>query len=132
MSHDDRDQDKSRRWKDGLAVYGEMFGAERARNRLNAADPQDRRLTDLLFEYAYGSVWNGPVLARRERSLVTVALLAGLGRNDELETHVGAALANGCTRAELHEIMVQVGLYCGFPAALGGHKVLKKTDPDRA
>ncbi|MGB0571015.1 MAG: carboxymuconolactone decarboxylase family protein [Alphaproteobacteria bacterium] len=121
---------KNKQWADGLAIYTDMFGDDRARRRLDSDDPNEARLTDLLLEYAYGSVWSDRRLSRRERSLMTVALLTGLGRNDELETHIGAALNNGCKMSELHEVMIHVGIYCGFPAAISGHKVLKKSEPD--
>lgn len=112
----------------GLAIYTEMFGEDRARSRLESDDPDEQRLTDLLLEHAYGSVWSDTRLSRRERSLITIALLAGLGRNDELESHIGAALTNGCEMSELHEVMVHVGLYCGFPATISGYKALKNSE----
>ncbi|MBO6781689.1 MAG: carboxymuconolactone decarboxylase family protein [Alphaproteobacteria bacterium] len=113
------------RWAAGQAIHRDMFGEARARHRLEGDAPEDARLTDLLFEHAYGAVWSNDTLSRRERSLITVALLAGLGRTDELDSHIGAALANGCTMAELHEAVVHAGLYCGFPATISGHKALK-------
>lgn len=125
MAADDGNEDDP--WGKGLAVYTDMFGEERARRRLDSDDPGETRLTKLLLEYAYGSVWSDPRLTRRERSLITVALLAGLGRNDELESHIGAALKNGCDTSELQEVMIHVGLYCGFPATISGQKVLKKS-----
>jgi 4-carboxymuconolactone decarboxylase len=122
--------DRNEQWADGLALYMAMFGEERARRRLADDDPQATRLTDLLLEYAYGAVWSDETLSRRERSLITVALLAGLGRNEELATHAGAALKNGCTLPELHEVMIQVGLYCGFPATISGSRVLRDAKPE--
>ncbi len=122
------DNDRSQAWNDGLAIYTDMFGEDPARRRLNSDDPADRRLTDLLMEQAYGAVWSNQTLSRRERSLITIALLAGLGRTAELNSHIEAARRNGCTMAELHEVMVHTGLYCGFPAAICGHKALKDSE----
>lgn len=122
---------KSGKWTEGQALHREMFGDARAQRRVESGGPEDSRLTDLLFEHAYGSVWNHPQLSRRERSLITVALLAGMGREDELASHIDAALTNGCTLPELYEVMVHTGLYCGFPATLAGHKALKKTETGR-
>lgn len=126
------DGGRSGKWSDGQAIHREMFGEDRARRRLESDAPEDMRLTELLFEHAYGSVWNNEQLSRRERSLITVALLAGLGRNDELDAHIGAARRNGCSLPELYEVMVQTGLYCGFPATLAGHKALKRAAADPA
>ena len=119
----------SARREKGLAIYAAMFGDDRLQRRLDSDDPNGPRLTDLLLEFAYGSVWDNDLLSRRERSLMTVALLAGLGRNDELEAHIEGALNNGVTLAELSEVMIHVILYCGFPAGIAGSKVLKRFEP---
>ncbi|WP_176441041.1 carboxymuconolactone decarboxylase family protein [Oceanicola sp. 22II-s10i] len=117
---------QSERFTAGLAIFAEMFGEERARMRAGKSSPEDTRLGDLLMDFAYGDVWANPVFTRRERSLMTIALLAGIGRQDELEAHLGAALANGCTEEELYEAMIHVILYCGFPAGISGHRTVKK------
>lgn len=121
---------KNGKWAEGQALHREMFGEARAQRRLESEHPEDKRLTDLLFEHAYGSVWNNPQLSRRERSLITVALLAGMGRTEELESHIDAARQNGCNLSDLYEVMVHTGLYCGFPATLAGHKALKQSEID--
>jgi alkylhydroperoxidase/carboxymuconolactone decarboxylase family protein YurZ len=62
-------------------------------------------------------VWNRPGLGRRTRSCVTLAVLAALHHDDELGMHVHAALRNGLTRAEIAEVLLQVAIYAGVPAA---------------
>lgn len=111
----------------GIAIMTAMFGEQSVRARADAglANPDSRRLNELLWDFAYGRVWSNDILTRRERSLITVALLAAAGRESELKAHIGAALQNGCTRAELHELMVHLILYCGFPAGLGGQRMLQ-------
>ena len=71
---------------------------------------------DLVRKYCFGSVWARPNLAVRDRSLVTVAMLAALGRQEELSAHLRGALNVGITRDELIEVLMQAGVYAGVPA----------------
>jgi 4-carboxymuconolactone decarboxylase len=68
-------------------------------------------------ETAFGMIWSRPGLVRRDRSLVTVAQLAALGKTGELRGHLVGALNNGCTKEELVEVLMQTAVYAGVPAA---------------
>jgi 4-carboxymuconolactone decarboxylase len=68
-------------------------------------------------ESAFGMIWSRPGLALRDRSLVTVAQLAALGKTAELRGHLAGALNNGCTQEELVEVLMQTAVYAGVPAA---------------
>jgi 4-carboxymuconolactone decarboxylase len=68
-------------------------------------------------ESAFGMVWSRPGLAIRDRSLVTVAQLAALGKTQELRGHLAGALNVGLTRDELVEVLMQTAVYAGVPAA---------------
>jgi 4-carboxymuconolactone decarboxylase len=68
-------------------------------------------------ETAFGMIWSRPGLAVRDRSLVTVAQLAALGRTDELRAHLRGALNVGLSREELVEVLMQTAVYAGVPAA---------------
>ena len=68
-------------------------------------------------ESAFGMIWSRPNLAIRDRSLVTVAQLAALGKTGELRGHLAGALNNGCTKEELVEVLMQTAVYAGVPAA---------------
>jgi 4-carboxymuconolactone decarboxylase len=101
----------------GMAVRREVLGdahvdAAQARTDEFTADFQD-----FITRYAWGEVWARPGLDRRTRSCVTLALLAGLGRENELPMHVRAALRNGLTPDEIKEVLLQVAVYAGVPAA---------------
>jgi len=128
MSMADAPNDKREDWQRGLAVFSEMFGQARANKWAVPEDAARERLADLLLESVYGRVWGNELLTRRDRSLVTVALLAALGKEDELAIHAKAAFSNGCSVAELHEVMIQVIIYCGFPAGLSGDRILRRTE----
>jgi len=83
--------------------------------RIYAAVPQLSRLRqDVLF----GDVWLQPELSPRDRSMVTCAILATLGKVDELKHHVGRARDNGVTPDELRGMVVQLAFYAGWPAGL--------------
>lgn len=72
---------------------------------------------DLITRYAWGEIWNRPGLDRRVRSCITLAMLACLGRDHELALHVRAARRNGLTADEIKEVLLQVAIYAGVPAA---------------
>jgi 4-carboxymuconolactone decarboxylase len=74
-----------------------------------------------IVEFAFGDVYSRPGLSLRERQIATVAALTALGTaQPQLRVHVGAALNVGLTREEIVEVMIQMAVYAGFPAALNG------------
>jgi 3-oxoadipate enol-lactonase/4-carboxymuconolactone decarboxylase len=95
------------------AVLGDRHvdAATRRTSRLRAP------FEDLITRYAWGEIWSRPGLDRRTRSAVTVALLAALGRSEELKFHIPAALNNGMTADEVGEVLLQCAVYAGVPAA---------------
>ncbi len=88
-------------------------------NPAYAAVPQLGRLRD---EVLFGDVWQQPELGPRDRSLVTCAILAALGRGEELAVHMARAIDNGVTADELRGMVVQVALYAGWPCGVGAAK----------
>jgi 4-carboxymuconolactone decarboxylase len=90
-------------------------GAVNIGMRVYKAIPQLGRLRD---EVLFGDVWNQPEMSLRDRSLVTCAALAALGRNDELAVHVPRAMANGVTKDEVRGMAVQLAFYAGWPAGI--------------
>lgn len=72
----------------------------------------------LVTEYAWGTCWSDDGLDRRQRSLITIALMAAQGRQHELEVHLRGAQRNGCTPEEIRETILHVAVYAGVPAAV--------------
>lgn len=107
----------------GLKLRKEMFGSEAVEKRMASLGEFGQPLQTIINGYAYGDVWNRPGLARNIRSLVTLAIAAAINRPDELRVHVRGALANGCSRDEIREVLLQVAMYCGIPASLQAHHV---------
>lgn len=81
---------------------------------------------DFITRYAWGDVWSRDGLGRRERSLITLALLTGLGRDEELPLHIRGALNNGVTRDEIGEVLLQTAVYAGVPAANAAFTVAQR------
>ncbi len=84
----------------------------------------------LITEGAWGSVWSRPHWSKRERSMVTIALLAALGYDEELAMHVRATRNTGASEADLREAMMHVAIYAGVPAANRAIKIVKQTYAD--
>jgi 4-carboxymuconolactone decarboxylase len=81
----------------------------------------------LITEGAWGAVWSRPHWSKRERSMVTIALLAALGHDEELAMHVRATRNTGATKDDLREAMMHVAIYAGVPAANRAIKIIKET-----
>ena len=102
---------------DGMRVRREVLGDEHVDRAVAGTDPFTADFQDLITRYAWGEVWTRPGLDRRTRSCVTLAMLAALGHEHELAMHVRAALRNGMTSDEIKEVLLQVAIYAGVPAA---------------
>ncbi len=87
----------------------------------------DQPFQELITEAAWGHVWSRPELTKRERSLITIALLAALGHDDEVAMHVRATANTGATREDIREALLHVAIYAGIPAANHAIKIAKKT-----
>jgi 4-carboxymuconolactone decarboxylase len=86
----------------------------------------------LAYENAYVSLWARPGLSPRDRSILTIGILIGIGNETELGAHVSGALKNGVTRQELEEIIYHATAYAGFPAASSALSVARKAvDPQQ-
>lgn len=71
---------------------------------------------DHVQQRAFGDIWSRPGLPTRDRSMVTVAVLAALGQTDELRAHLAGAINVGLSRDELVEVLMHVSIYAGVPA----------------
>jgi 4-carboxymuconolactone decarboxylase len=106
----------------GLAIRKEVLGAEHVERALAGADAFSRPYQELITEYCWGAVWGRPGLSRKTRSLLNLAMLTALNREDEFKLHVRAAFRNGVTREEICEVLLQTAIYCGVPAANSAFK----------
>jgi len=105
------------RYDEGTRIRREVLGDAHVDRALARTTPLTAAFQQLITEYAWGSVWSREGLDRRTRSAVTVALLAALGREQELALHVSAAVRNGLSEEEIGEVLLQTAIYAGVPAA---------------
>jgi 4-carboxymuconolactone decarboxylase len=111
----------------GMEVRREVLGSEHVARAQAGATDFDAYFQRFITETAWGSVWARPGLDRRTRSLVTIAILAGLGRAEELEMHLRAARNIDVDPAEISEVMLHVAVYAGIPAAHAAVGAAKRT-----
>jgi len=83
------------------------------------------KLIDLTDTVLFGDVWERPGLSKRDRSLITVAALVALGREQQLKGHLDRALTNGVTRDEIVELITHLAFYSGWPTAMTGATIAK-------
>ena len=83
------------------------------------------KMVQLTDDVLFGDIWKRPGLSPRDRSLVTVAVLAATYRPDQLNSHLRLALANGLTRDELIEALTHLAFYAGWPSAMAALTQLK-------
>jgi 4-carboxymuconolactone decarboxylase len=110
----------------GLKVRREVLGAEYVDKSVASADDFQRHFQEYVTKHCWGAVWTRPGLPRKTRSMLNLAMLAALGRSNELKLHLKGAVNNGVTKEEMAEIFLQVGVYCGAPAALESFKLAKE------
>ena len=118
--------DESQRFERGMAVRKEVLGADYVEASMRGADDFTREMQQLVTEYAWGEIWSRPGLARRDRSLLNLGMITALNRPHELRLHVRGALANGLSKDEIKEVLLQTAVYCGAPAALDAFRVARE------
>jgi 4-carboxymuconolactone decarboxylase len=99
----------------GLAKRKEVLGDEYVDRALANLNDFNRQFQQLTTEYCWGEVWGDDTLSRREHSILTLGMVAALGKMGEFANHVRGAQANGLTPNELRAVLIQVAIYCGIP-----------------
>ncbi len=115
------------RFSAGMAVRRHVLGNAHVDNALRNATKLDADFQRFITEGAWGSVWTRPGLTLRERSIVTLALLAALGHEGEVAMHTRATRNTGATPEDIAEAMLHVAVYAGVPAANKAFHTIKKT-----
>lgn len=100
----------------GRRLREEMFGPAGMKSLDNADDFQ-MPLQDAVTRICFGEVWSRPGLSPKLRSMLTIAILAGQSRPDQLQNHIKGAIGNGVSKEEIREILLHAMLYVGLPAA---------------
>ena len=117
-------------YEKGIEIRSSMFGAESTQEQMRNVDDFTRDLQDLVTRYCFGEIWGREELSHDLRSMLTIAMLVALGREQELKIHVRGAIANGVTKNQIREILLHGAIYCGIPAAVGGFRAAREVFAD--
>ena len=117
-------------YRRGMATRRRVLGDAHVDRAGGSATAFDADFQRFITEGAWGSVWARPGISPRERSMVTMALLAAAGHEEELAMHARACANTGASADDLKEVMLHVAVYAGVPAANRAIKVLKRALPD--
>jgi 4-carboxymuconolactone decarboxylase len=117
----------SERYKLGLATRRSVLGDKHVDAATAAITDFDADFQTFITESAWGSLWSRPGISKRERSMITIALLAALGHHEEVAMHIRAARNTGASLADIREALLHVAVYAGVPAANAAFKIAKKT-----
>ena len=101
---------------DGMRIRRQVLGDEHVDRSAAAVTDLDRQFVEWITANVWGDLWADPTLDRKTRSMITIAVLAALGR-DELALHLRASLTTGVDDAELAQVLQHVAVYAGVPAA---------------
>jgi 4-carboxymuconolactone decarboxylase len=115
----------------GMQMRRAMSGEKRVAEELSRLTSFDTPLQELVTTYCFGEVWGREGLSKRDRSMITVAMLIALNRQIPLKSHFGNALTNGVTKDELMELVMHACIYCGVPAAADANRIAKEVLAER-
>ena len=123
--------EENERHQKGLETRREVLGREHVDRAQANLSEFNAPFQEFITRYAWGEIWERAGLTRRERSLITLAMLVALNREPEFRMHIRAALNNGVTTEEIREVLIHAGIYCGLPAAnaaiQAAEQVIKET-----
>ena len=114
------------RFEQGMATRRSVLGNAHVDAANARKTPFDDDFQTFITEGAWGSVWSRPGLSKRERSMITIALLAALGHDEEVAMHVRATGNTGCSPDDIKEALLHVAVYAGVPAANRAFKVARE------
>ncbi|MDO1582973.1 4-carboxymuconolactone decarboxylase [Rhizobium oryzicola] len=116
---------RSDRYHQGMATRRSVLGDAHVDRAIAKETSFDAPFQELITESAWGNVWSRPNFTKRERSIVTIALLAALGQDEEVAMHIRATANTGATKEDIREALLHVAIYAGVPAANHAFKIAK-------
>jgi len=125
------DPDRERRRR-GLEIFERLYG-EMGAKTLRSLEETAPDLARYILEFAFGDIFSRPGLDLKAREMATVAALTAMGNSPaQLRAHIHGALNAGCTQQEIIELVLQMLLYAGFPAAINGVQAAQEVFAERA
>ncbi|MDA7947261.1 MAG: carboxymuconolactone decarboxylase family protein [Hyphomicrobiaceae bacterium] len=113
-------------FKQGLEIRKSVLGDDYVEKSIASADDLTEDLQRHVTRHCWGAIWSRPGLDKRTRSFLNLSMIAALNRPHELKLHIRGALNNGVTREEIREVFLQVGAYCGAPAAIDSFRLARE------
>ena len=120
------------RFETGMATRRSVLGDSHVDGATARKTAFDDDFQTFITEGAWGSVWSRPGLSKRERSMLTLALLAALGHEEEFAMHVRATANTGASEDDIKELLLHVAVYAGVPAANSAFRIAKQELGKRA
>jgi 4-carboxymuconolactone decarboxylase len=114
------------RYEQGMRVRRAVLGDAHVDRAEASKTAFDAPFQQFITETAWGAVWTRPDLDRRTRSLITISILAALGRHEELALHLRASANTGASPEEIREALLHVAVYAGVPAANSAMAIAKR------
>ena len=111
------------RFEKGLKTRKAVLGDDYVQKSLDSAGEFGWPLQKITTEFCWNEIWNRDGLSKRDRSLLNLGMIAALNRPHEFRVHVNGALNNGLSIEEIREVILQIGFYCGGPAALDANRI---------
>src|ERR1700704_1642497 len=109
-----------------------MFGEADVEKRMAASGAFGAPLQNIINAYVYGDIWERPGLSNELRSLVMLGITAASNKPAEFRVHAKGALANGCSKAQVQDVLLLVAMYCGVPAAIETTRIAAEIFGDRS
>jgi 4-carboxymuconolactone decarboxylase len=116
----------SEQFDKGLKIRKEVLGEEYVDAALTKADDFNRDFQELVTEYCWGGSWGRGIMSKQQRSILNLGMLAALNRPHEFKIHFKGALTNGVSLSEIREILIQISIYCGVPAAIEAFRIARE------
>ncbi|MDO5529706.1 MAG: 4-carboxymuconolactone decarboxylase [Paracoccus sp. (in: a-proteobacteria)] len=117
----------SDRTANGMKTRREVLGDAHVDRAEAAKSDFDAPFQDLITDAAWGTVWASDEITRRERSMLTLALLAAMGNFEEIPMHIRATARTGASKEDVRQVFQHVAIYCGVPRANHALKLAKET-----
>jgi 4-carboxymuconolactone decarboxylase len=123
LAREEQNVDTGDLYARGLRRRKSMFGEAEVERRMAASGEFGAPLQNIINAYVYGDIWDRPGLSDEIRSLVMLAITAASDKPAEFRVHAKGALANGCTKEQVQDVLLLVAMYCGVPAAIETNRI---------
>lgn len=114
------------RFERGLDIRKKVLGQTYVDAAIKNSNDFSKPLQHLVTEYCWGYIWSDETLSLQQRSIINLAMISALNRPHELKLHVKGALRNGLDERQIQAILLQVGVYCGVPAAVDSFRIAQE------